>query len=57
MSDRARHLIALGRPAEALTELAKNFDAEDPQHWWLRGLALFFLWLPSANLSKKSWTS
>ena len=43
MSDRARHLIALGRPAEALTELAKNFDAEDPQHWWLRGLALFGL--------------
>lgn len=43
MSERARHLLALGRPSEALTELAKTFDAENTQHWWLRGLALFSL--------------
>jgi tetratricopeptide (TPR) repeat protein len=39
----ARHLVALSRADEALVELAKDFDAEDAQHWWLRGLALFAL--------------
>jgi len=43
MTHRAQHLIALHRPADALAELAKDFDAEDPLHWWLRGLALFGL--------------
>jgi len=39
----ARHLIALHRSEEALTELARDFDSEDPDYWWLRGLALFAL--------------
>jgi tetratricopeptide (TPR) repeat protein len=43
MSDRARHLIALGRPQDALAELSKSFDAEDPVDWWTRALALFDL--------------
>lgn len=43
MSERARHLIALGRSQEALAELDKSFDSEDPVHWWTRALALFDL--------------
>ncbi|MGZ5442911.1 MAG: tetratricopeptide repeat protein [Thermoanaerobaculia bacterium] len=39
----ARHLIALGRPKEALATLDESFDTEDPSFWWLRGLALFEL--------------
>jgi len=43
MSDRARHLIALGRSQEAIAELDKSFDSEDPVQWWVRALALFDL--------------
>lgn len=43
MNERAQHLIALGRSEEALAELARSFDADDPLEWWLRGLALLSL--------------
>ncbi len=43
MIHRAQHLLALGRPNEALKELDQSFDSEDPVAWWLRGLALFEL--------------
>jgi tetratricopeptide (TPR) repeat protein len=39
----ARHLVALGRFAEALEKLGQSFDAEDSLFWWLRGVALFGL--------------
>ena len=40
----ARHLMTLSRHGEALEELQKEFDSEDPSHWWLRGLALYGLY-------------
>jgi tetratricopeptide (TPR) repeat protein len=43
MTARAQHLLALGRPEEALAELGKSFDSEDPVQWWLRGLTLLEL--------------
>ncbi|HEX6096963.1 MAG TPA: tetratricopeptide repeat protein [Thermoanaerobaculia bacterium] len=46
----ARHLISLGRPAEALDKLKQSFDSEDPLFWWLRGVALFALDRPGEAL-------
>jgi tetratricopeptide (TPR) repeat protein len=46
MTNRARtnaeHLLSLGRVDEALAELNRDFDSEDPMFWWLRGLALYY---------------
>lgn len=39
----AQHLLILHRPEEALKKLQEGFDANDPWHWWLRGLALLQL--------------
>jgi tetratricopeptide (TPR) repeat protein len=38
----AQHLLSLGRVSEALAELDKDFDSEDPMFWWLRALALYY---------------
>jgi tetratricopeptide (TPR) repeat protein len=38
----AQHLLSLGRVSEALAELDRDFDSEDPMCWWLRALALYY---------------
>lgn len=43
MNQRARDLLSLHRPQDALHELAKSFDPDDPLDWWLRGLAFYGL--------------